>query len=110
MPNTDVKRIYDLLHSPVLTPYNLLENVKLDNYFYVNYYKNEIGIVCEMKCTVKDGSDLLYFYHFDKNDCLVKVYMQDSNDAKVLIFDREQELNNEINKHIRKNMQKTVAI
>ena len=53
MPNTDVKRIYDLLHSPVLTPYNLLENVKLDNYFYVNYYKNEIGIVCEMKCTVK---------------------------------------------------------
>ena len=36
--------------------------------------------------------------------------MQDSNDAKVLIFDREQELNNEINKHIRKNMQKTVAI
>ena len=24
-----IKRIYDMLYSPVLTPYNLLENVKL---------------------------------------------------------------------------------
>ena len=29
-----IKRIYDMLYSPVLTPYNLLENVKL--YYYDN--------------------------------------------------------------------------
>ena len=32
-----IENIYNLLHAPILTPYNLLENVKLDNYMYVNY-------------------------------------------------------------------------
>lgn len=29
-----IKKIYDMLYSPIISPYNLLENAKLDNYSY----------------------------------------------------------------------------
>ena len=45
-----IKKIYDMLYSPIISPYNLLENAKLDNYSYVKYYKNKIGLVAEMQC------------------------------------------------------------
>ena len=45
-----IKKIYDMLYSPILTPYNLLENVKLPNYNYLKYYTNSIGVVAEIQC------------------------------------------------------------
>lgn len=110
MLNENIKQIYDLLNSPVLTPYNLLENAKLDNYSYVNYYKGESGIICEMKCIVEDDTEVLYFYHFDKNDYLFRVYMEHSNKEKVIVFDREQELNNTVSKYLSTKNQNTAAI
>ncbi|PFS65526.1 hypothetical protein [Bacillus thuringiensis] len=110
MLNENIKQIYDLLNSPVLTPYNLLENAKLDNYSYVNYYKGESGIICEMKCIVEDDTEVLYFYHFDKNDYLFRVYMEQLDKEKVIVFDREQELNNTVNKYLSTKQQNTAAI
>lgn len=89
--DNQVKRIYDLLYSPIITPYNLLENAKLPNYSYVNYYKGESGITCEMKCTVEQGVDAVFYYHFDLDDKLQKVYMEESS-MKHLVFDRQTEL------------------
>lgn len=110
MLNEDVKRIYDLLNSPVLTPYNLLENAKLDNYFYVNYYKGKSGIICEMKCIVEDGNEVRYFYHFDQNDYLFRIYMEQKDEEKVIVFDREQELNSEVKKYLSRSTKNTTAI
>ena len=76
-----IKRIYDMLYSPVLTPYNLLENVKLPNYRYVKYYTNSIGIVAE-------GEEKAFYYQFDKKDYLQKIYYYD-NSVEELIFDRQ---------------------
>lgn len=86
-----INKIYDLLYSPIITPYNLLENAKLDNYFYVNYYKDDFGLISEMKCSMEDGTEKIFFYHFDTLDRLDRVYMQDGN-CKKLVFSRETEL------------------
>ncbi len=56
-----IKKIYDMLYSPILTPYNLLENAKLDNYSYVKYYKNEIGLVAEMRCMIPGESNQTFY-------------------------------------------------
>lgn len=88
-----IEKIYKLMYSPVVTPYNLLENVKLDNYSYVNYYKGEHGITAEMKCMTDDQVETVFYYNFDKEDKLFDVYME-VDSVKTLVFDREKELMN----------------
>lgn len=88
-----IKKIYELMHSPIITPYNLLENAKLGNYNYVNYYKGEMGLIAEMKCSMDDGVDAIFYYYFDVNDKLIKVY-EDVQGQKNIVFDREEELTN----------------
>lgn len=86
-----IKKIYELLYSPIITPYNLLENAKLDNYKYVKYYKNKIGLICEMKCLMELEEEVIFYYHFDNNDSLFKIYMK-QNGKQDKVFDREVEL------------------
>lgn len=88
--NDYINKIYDLLYSPMVTPYNLLDNAKLPNYEYVNYYKKNDGLITEMKCTLDDGENAVFYYHFDKSDNLQRVYMN-KNDQQVLVFDRQTE-------------------
>lgn len=89
--NENIKKIYDMLHSPILTPYNLLENAKLDNYEYVTYYSNEIGLVAEMKCIVDGGKKEIFYYQFDKENHLQKI-CQKNGDKKDVVFDRKMEV------------------
>ncbi|WP_196607391.1 hypothetical protein [Pectinatus frisingensis] len=89
--NKDIKKIYDMLYSPILTPYNLLENAKLDNYEYVTYYSNDIGLVAEMKCTVDGGETEIFYYQFDKENHLQRIY-QKNGDTKDVVFDRGKEV------------------
>ena len=84
-----IKRIYDMLYSPVLTPYNLLENVKLPNYRYVKYYTNSIGIVAEMLCLVDEGEEKAFYYQFDKKDYLQRIY-QNTMEKKNIVFSRKK--------------------
>lgn len=83
-----IKKLYDMLYSPIISPYNLLENAKLKNYKYVKYYTNEIGLVAEMECEVPDEGNKIFFYQFDKKDYLQIIY-QDVNGRKEVIFDRK---------------------
>jgi len=99
-----IKKIYELLHSPILTPYNLLENVKIDNYKYVKYYKGDQGVICEMLCTFIDGADVKYFYQFDKNDYLFEVFQEKDNGIREKIFTRQEELQNQIKKYKNKDV------
>jgi len=48
-----------------------LENVKLDNYSYVKYYKNEIGLVAEMRCMIPGEGNQTFYYQFDKKESLL---------------------------------------
>ncbi|GAB6172040.1 hypothetical protein JCM15765_15180 [Paradesulfitobacterium aromaticivorans] len=85
-----IEKIYKLLHSPLVTPYNLLENAKLPNYEYVNFYKGNQGLVSEMKCTLDDGNKAIFYYHFDHDENLQCVYMSQGK-QKHCIFDRQSE-------------------
>lgn len=83
-----IKKIYDMLYSPILTPYNLLENVKLSNYKYVKYYKNDIGVVAEMQCFIDGQDEKVFYYQFDQKDYLQKIYYYD-NSLEEVLFDRQ---------------------
>ncbi len=86
--DTYIKKIYDMLYSPILTPYNLLENAKLPNYKFVKYYSNSIGVVAEMQCHIDEQEERTFYYQFDKKDFLQKIYYYDNGVEKTL-FDRE---------------------
>lgn len=83
-----IKKIYDMLYSPIISPYNLLENAKLDNYNYVKYYKNKIGLVAEMQCMIPGEGERIFFYQFDKNDYLQIIY-ETTMKKKNVIFSRD---------------------
>jgi hypothetical protein len=89
--SSDIIKIYNMLYSPIITPYNLLENAKLDNYSYVKYYKNNDGVIAEMECLITGEGMKVFYYHFDKKDFLQKVYVE-SNSAKLLVFERNKQL------------------
>ena len=84
----NIKKIYDMMYSPIVTPYNLLENAKLNNYSYVKYYKSNDGLIAEMECFVEDEGNKIFYYHFDANDYLSSIYME-HNGKKQKVFDRE---------------------
>ena len=93
-----IKKIYDMMYSPILTPYNLLENAKLDNYKYVKYYSNNIGIVAEMQCVIADDDIKTFYYQFDNRDFLQEIYC-DLNGEKDIIFKRDTEIKDAKNEY-----------
>ena len=104
-----VQQIYDLLYSPIVTPLNLIENAKLKNYEYVKYYKLDEMFVAEMKCNNLSGDSTIFYYHFDDNNFLERIYQQQDNTTS-LVFDRKQntiEKRNEYLKARNKSVRKT---
>ncbi|HAU87804.1 MAG TPA: hypothetical protein DCW90_20650 [Lachnospiraceae bacterium] len=90
--DTNIRKIYEMMYSPILTPYNLLENAKIDNYSYVKYYKGEDGLICEMQCDMQEEGIKVFYYHFDSKDFLQSIYME-SNNTREKVFDRTIEIN-----------------
>ncbi|MBY7009039.1 hypothetical protein FDB15_18415 [Clostridium botulinum] len=88
-----IEKLYTLLHSPIITPYNLLENAKLDNYNYVKYYKGSNGLIAEMQCINEDAIELTFFYEFNKKDELDIIIMKEQENIEV-VFNRNNEIKN----------------
>lgn len=86
-----IAKIYELMYSSIVTPYNLLENAKLDNYDYVNYYKGETGLIAEMKCFM-DGEETIFYYCFNGNDQLIEIH-EEIDGKRIVVFNRDEELN-----------------
>lgn len=74
----------------ILTPYNLLENAKLQNYKYVKYYKKDGYLICEMQFDIFK-KDYVFYYYFDKNDKLHEIYKEENGKIE-LYFSRENEI------------------
>lgn len=86
-----IDRLYALLHSSIITPYNLLENAKLDNYDYVKYYKGSNGLIAEMKCINEDAKEMIFYYEFNTKDELENILMK-SNSGMEKMFNRNDEI------------------
>lgn len=82
-----IEKIYEMYHSPVLTPYVLLSNAKEPDYEYVKYYANDHGLMVEMLCHI-DNESVTFFYQFDRKDFLQEAYYTEDGE-KVIFFKRE---------------------
>lgn len=84
------KEIYDLTYLPLLTPYNLIDNLKLENYISVKYTKKDNNIIAEIDCVI-DERIMTFYYEFDSESNLRLVYYYENNNIEYL-FDRESML------------------
>lgn len=85
-----ISRIYELTNAAILTPYNLLENITLDNYYEINYSKKAKRIIYEMLC-IEEKDSIIYHYEFDFDNKLQLAYALFDKE-KLSLFDREKEL------------------
>lgn len=96
--NTDyINKLVELITSPIVTPYNLIEYLKLDNYKSINLYKEENSIVAKVTFISYDTIENSLFYLFNHNNELLEIY-QLENANKVICFNRETEKNKIIDK------------
>jgi hypothetical protein len=102
----DFKQLYELVYSPILTPYNLVDNAKLPNYDYVNYSKGEKGLIVSMKCELEEGFSVIFDYFFDKKDALQKLIMTSEEGVETL-FDRQTDINKIKNRIVEKRNKST---
>ena len=85
-----ISQVYELTNLAILTPQNLVENIQLDNYLEIKYYKREDEIVCEM-LTEDDNEKIIYFYYFSKNNQLQRAFAM-YGDENIELFDRNKDL------------------
>lgn len=82
-----IERLYDEIHGPKLTPYELIENVKLPNYISVDFSKDsENNIIACTKCLLKDGNNAIFTYVFNKENKLISL--------KSIVHEVEEEVYN----------------
>lgn len=91
---TVIQNIYEIKYHSIITPNDLLDNAKLDNYSYVNYYRKcKDELVVEMECMCDDGIRREFNYTFDNNDNLLQAKATPGNLLHTdVLFDREIEL------------------
>lgn len=83
--------LYELEYSHIIFPAELIQNVKLPNYEYVNFTRNEQGIIVETACILEDRSSVKFNYYFDQEDRLMKLISVDGINVEI-IFDRIEEI------------------
>lgn len=95
-------KIYDLTYSPLLTPYNLIETLKLDNYISLNMKKGSLGIISEITCEI-DNKNITFIYEFDKNDYILNIYYHEDGN-KIYLFNRSEALQDHKNAYNKNNI------
>lgn len=69
-----IELLYDEIHGPKLTPYELLENVKLPNYTSIDFSKDtENNIVAYTKCLLENGDNAIFTYIFSNDNKLLSL-------------------------------------
>lgn len=86
-----INRIYELTNSTILTPYNLLDNILLENYKEIKFTKDQNIIKCEI-LAIEDNNKDIFFYEFDYNNKLQLAYTINENET-IELFNRQKELN-----------------
>ncbi len=91
--NELINDIYSLTEDAIITPRDLVDNIKLANYKKISYEStNTNGLKCEM-ITENDAKDEVIFnYYFDDKDFLIYVEAIE-NSVKTVMFNRSEKLN-----------------
>lgn len=86
-----IDRIFDLKNKNIVTPYNLLENLKNNNYMYANYSKKNNLILCNIGF-IDNGNLINFLYKFNKDFKLENISYEIENGERVELFNRQKEL------------------
>lgn len=88
--NSLIEKIYDEMYSEKLTLFNLVSNIKEENYISVNFSKEESMIVCETSCILKSEELGTYRYYFLDDKLIRLVETINSNETE--LYNREKQL------------------
>lgn len=86
-----ISKLYYILNNPLVTPWDLVENVKLDNYDNLHIAKGEKGIIATIECVNDGGSTVEYVYYFDHQDHLLSLVLREGH-LEEIVFDRSKEI------------------
>jgi hypothetical protein len=93
--NSRMKRkvieIYSLVYHTIVTPYNLLDNIYIEGYSDIHYYKEDSKVICKLIYQISD----VYYYYFDKDNILQRV-VNIENGKQTVLFERSKELDKTI--------------
>ncbi|WP_340035038.1 hypothetical protein [Bacillus sp. FSL K6-0993] len=84
-----IEHLYDEIHGPKLTPYELLENVKLPNYISVDFKTENDFIIGISKCKINKDEIATFTYFFNKENKLVRL-TSNVNGENSEIYNREK--------------------
>lgn len=85
-----MNQVYALTNLALLTPQNLVENIHLENYLEIKYYKSDKEIICEM-ITADENEEVKYVYCFSRNNQLQRAFAL-CGSGSIELFDRSKEL------------------
>ncbi|GEK61915.1 hypothetical protein LCI01_15510 [Leuconostoc citreum] len=92
---SEISKILELTESVILTPANLLENIYLNNYEEIKFFKENDKIVCTM--ISKEENNLTYHYRYEFTmDNRLMLACADDGELNYELFNREVELSNSI--------------
>ena len=92
-----IDKLVELITSPIVTPYNLIEYLKLDNYKSINLYKESNHMIAKVTFISYDTIENSLYYVFNHNNELLEIYELESG-TKNICFNRETEKNKIIDK------------
>lgn len=82
-----IERLYDEIHGPKLTPFDLLENVKLPHYLSVDFKSKGDLIIGTTKCSI--DNEIATFTYIFKDDKLISL-KSSFNEEEEEIYNREK--------------------
>jgi len=83
-----LERLYDEIYGPKLTPYELLDNVKLPHYISVDFKKENNFIQGITKCYIETGELAVFIYTFNQDNKLISL-KSIINNIEEEIYNRE---------------------
>lgn len=92
MNNSYINRLVELISSPIITPYNLVEFLKLKNYKSLNFIKKNNNVIAKITFTSYENIENNLYYVFNFDNELIEIY-QIYNGKKIVCFNREKEKN-----------------
>lgn len=92
MKYSNVKDIAILLNSSILTPFNLVQYLKIDSYKNLHISKKDNTLVARIDFEKYNNLQSM-FYVFDYDDKLLEIYNIDDEGNKSIVFNKENEVN-----------------
>ena len=85
-----IKKIYDMLYSPIISPYNLLTlHRRMPSVSGPRESPARRSRPAEMQCVIPGEGEMVFYYQFDKKDYLQRIY-QNTMEKKNIVFSRKK--------------------